>query len=80
MYIKFLQNWVSKSVKTMRTNIFAKNGKLRKFATIPIVSFKSITSDMHHHKTYMYFIFQQNWVCRSVKTMHTHLLQKLLVA
>ena len=36
---------------------------LHKFATIPIVFFKSITSDMHHHKTYMYINFQQNQVC-----------------
>ena len=34
MYINFQQNWVSRSVKTVRTNIFAKNCKLHKFATI----------------------------------------------
>ena len=60
MYINFQQNWVSRSVKTVRTNIFAKNSKLYKFATILIILFlKSITSDMHHHKTYMYVIFSK---------------------
>ena len=33
MYINFPQNRVNRSVKTVRTNIFAKNGKLHKFAT-----------------------------------------------
>ena len=28
---------------------------------------------MHLHKAYMYIDFQQNRVCRSVKTVHTHL-------
>ena len=36
---------------------------LHKFATIPIVFFKPITSDMHHHKTYLFINFQQNRVC-----------------
>ena len=31
---------------------------------------------MHHRKTYKYINFQQNWVSRSVKTMHTNLLAK----
>ena len=52
MYINFQQNWVSRSVKTVRTNIFANNCKLHKFVTIPIgYIFKSITSDIHHHKS-----------------------------
>ena len=33
MYIKFQQNWVSRSVKTVHTNLFANNRKLYKFAT-----------------------------------------------
>ena len=46
MYINFQQNWVSRSVKTVRTNIFTKNCKLHKFATILIILFfKSITSE-----------------------------------
>ena len=39
MYINSQQNWVSRSVKTVRTNIFANNCKLHKFATIPIIFF-----------------------------------------
>ena len=74
MYINFQQNWVSRSVNTVRTNMFVKNCKLHKFATILIIFlFKSITSDMHHHKTYVNINFQQNRVCRSVKTVHTNL-------
>ena len=37
MYINFQQNLVSRSVKTVRTNIFANNYNKHKFATIPIV-------------------------------------------
>ena len=33
MYINFQQNRVSRSVKTVHTNIFANNRKLHKFAT-----------------------------------------------
>ena len=33
MYINFQQNWVSRSVKTVHTNLFANNRKLHKFAT-----------------------------------------------
>ena len=40
MYINFQQNWVSiDQSKTVRTNIVAKNCKLYKIATIPIVFF-----------------------------------------
>ena len=42
MYINFQQNWVSRSVKTLRTNIFAKNCKLHKFAAILIILFFKI--------------------------------------
>ena len=42
MYMHFQQNWVSRSVKTVRTNIFAKNCKLHKFATILIILFFEI--------------------------------------
>ena len=77
MYINFQQNWATRSVKTVRTNIVGKNYKLHKFATILIILFfKSITSDMHHHKTYMYINFQQNRVCRSVRTIHTNVSAK----
>ena len=53
MYINFQQNWVSRSVKTVHINLFAKNRKLHKFATTNSNFFKSIVSDMHHRKTYM---------------------------
>ena len=33
MYINFQQNRVSRSIKTVHTNIFAKNRKLHKMAT-----------------------------------------------
>ena len=33
MYINFQQIWVSRSVKTVHTNILANNRKLHKFAT-----------------------------------------------
>ena len=32
---------------------------------------------MHHRKTYMYINFQQKWVSRSVKTVHTNLFAKI---
>ena len=44
---------------------------------LPIVILKKINFDMHHHKTYMYINFQQNRVCRSVKTVHTNLFAKI---
>ena len=46
--INFQQNWVSRSsVKTVRTNIFAKKCKLHKFATIPIILFFKINYFRH---------------------------------
>ena len=38
---------------------------------------KSNLLDMHHHKTYMYVDFQQNWANRSVITVHTTYSQKI---
>ena len=78
MYINFEQNWenICRLVKTVRTNISANNCKLHKFASTPIVFFKYIILDMHSHKTYINF--QQNRVCRSVKTVHTILFAKKL--
>ena len=41
---------------------------------LPILFFENITlSDMNHRRTYMHINFQQNWVSRSVKTVHTNL-------
>ena len=39
---------------------------------------KSSISDMQHRKTYNYFNFQQNWVSRSVKTVHTNVFAKII--
>ena len=73
MYINFQQNRVITSVITVHTNVFAKNRKLHKFATINSNFINLNLSDMHHHKTYMYINFNQYRVSRSVKTMHTNL-------
>ena len=46
---------------------------------LPMVSLKkSSISDMQHCKTYNYFNFQQNWVSRSVKTVHTNVFAKII--
>ena len=71
MYINFQQNRVSRSVKTVHTNIFAKNRKLHKFATTNSNIEKKNISDMHHRIMYMYINFQQVRVSRSVKTVLT---------
>ena len=53
----FQQNWVSRSVKTVHTNVFAKIVSCIDLQ-IPIVfSNKSIISDKHHRITYMYINF-----------------------
>ena len=72
MYINFQQNQVKIQVMTVHTSLFAKNRKLHKFATTKNNFKKSTLSDMHHRKTYMHINFQQNWVSRSVKTVHTN--------
>ena len=56
-YFNFQQNWVSRSVKTVHTNVFAKIISYI-YLQIPIVfSKKSIISDKHHRITYMYKFF-----------------------
>ena len=50
-YINFQQNRVSRSVKTVHTNLFAKNCKLHKFATCNSNFEKSRLSDMHYPLT-----------------------------
>ena len=46
---------------------------------LPVVILKkSSISDMQHRKTYSYFNFQQNWVSRSVKTVHTNVFAKMI--
>ena len=48
MYIHFQQNWISRSVKTAHTNVFAKNCKLHKFAPCNSSFEKLRLSDMHY--------------------------------
>ena len=77
MYINFQQNRVNRSVKTVHTNYFAQYRKLHKFAiTNGNFEKNSIILDMHHHKTYMYINFQQNWVKTQVVTVLTSLFAK----
>ena len=53
---------------------------LQKFTTIRIVIFKkSIISDMRDRKKYMYINFQQNCVCRSVKTVRTNIFAQFFI-
>ena len=66
MYINFQQNRVSRTVRTVHTNIFAKNCKLHKFATTNRNFKISIISDKHNRITYMYINFEHNPVSRSV--------------
>ena len=62
MYINFLQNRVCRSVKTVRTNLFDNMANCINLQLPIVILKKKIILDMHHHKTYMYFNFQQNWV------------------
>ena len=48
LYINFQQNRVSRSVKTVHTNLFANNRKLHKFATCNLNFGKSLLSDMNY--------------------------------
>ena len=74
MHINFSKNWVSRSVKTVQTNLFA---QYRINLQLPIVILKRINLlDMHHHKTYMYINFQQNRVKTQVMTVLTSLFAK----
>ena len=77
MYINFQQNRVSRSVKTVQTDLFAKKIASCINLQLPIVIFKkSIHSDQHHRKTYMYINFQHNWANRSVITVQTNVFAK----
>ena len=77
MYINFQQNWVSRSVKNCAHKLFAKNCKLHKFATIPIVFFKNqFLQTCIIIKRTCISIFSKIGFCRSVKTVHTIYLQK----
>ena len=74
MYIIFLQKRVSRSVKSVHTNLFPKTANCINLQ-LPIVIFKKLMiSDMHHRKAYMYINFQQYRVGRSIKIVRTNLL------
>ena len=79
MYIHFQRNLVSRLVKTVYTNLFAKHRELHKFACsiLPNSNLEnSIISDMYHCMTYKYINFQQNRVSRSAKIVHTNVFAK----
>ena len=67
-YINFQQNQVSRTVKTVHTNLFANNSKLHKFATYNSNLEKSLLSDMGHLISHISFDFKINRLCRSVRT------------
>ena len=75
MYINFQRNQVKTQVMTVHTSLVAKNRNLHKFA-ITNNNFKKATLSDMHRKTYMHINFQQNWVSRSVKTVHTNIVGK----
>ena len=68
MYINFQQNRDSISVKTVHTNLFAKNRKLHKFATCNQIFEKSRLSDMHYPLTDIQADFEINRRVRSRNT------------
>ena len=73
VHVNFKQNLTSRSVKTLRTNLFAKNRKQHKFATTyNKFEKKSMILDMHHRKTCMYIYFQTNQVSKSVNLISAH--------
>ena len=77
MHINFKQNRVSRSVKNRAHKFIWQNIASCINLQLPIVILKkSILLDMHHHKTYMYIIFQQNQVKTQVMTVHTSLFAK----
>ena len=78
MYINFQQNRSSKSVKTVKTNVFAKIASCINLQLPIIILKKMIISNMHHRVTYMYISFHQNRTSRSVKTVRTIIFSKNL--
>ena len=57
MYINFQQNRVSRSVKTVHTNLFANNRKLHKFATTKSNFFLKI-HDFRHASSCNVHVYQ----------------------
>ena len=77
MYINFQQNLISRSIKIVHKNLFAKKIASCINLQLQIINLKkSMMSDMHHCITYMYINFHANRVSRSVKTVHTNLFAK----
>ena len=77
MHANYQQNWISRSVKTVHTKLFAKIAScINMQLAIVILKEKSIISNIHHRKTYMLINFQQNRVSRSVKTVRTNIFAK----
>ena len=73
MCINFQHNRVETQVVTVLISLFAKIASCINLQ-VPLLFFENITlSDMNHCRTYMYINFQQNWVSRSVKIVHTNL-------
>ena len=66
--INFQQVRVSRSVKTMHTNIFANNRKLHKLATCNTNFEKSLLSDMKHLISHNLADFKINRLYRSLRT------------
>ena len=64
LHINFQQNRVSRSVKTVHTNLFAKNCKLPQFATCNENFEKSSLSDMHYPLTDIQADFEINRLAR----------------
>ena len=76
MHINFQQNGVSRSVKIVHIIYLQKIASCINLQ-LPIVTFKkSIISNIHHRKAYIYIAFQQNRVSRKVKTVHINLFAK----
>ena len=71
MHINIQQNRVSRSVKTVHTNLFAKNASCINLQLPIIILKKSVLLDMHHHNTYMYINFEQNQEKTQVMTART---------
>ena len=74
MYINFYQNQVSIDQSKPCTQSYLQ--KIVSCINMQLairISKTKLFSDMHHRITYLYINFQQNWVSRSVKTVHTSL-------
>ena len=80
MYINFQQNWVNRSAKPVRTNIFAKKNlqKLHKFATIPIVFFL-LNRLLHCRHAPSENVHVYHFSAKSIKTVYTDLYAKIAI-